>query len=715
MKKPLRTGSPWTGSLSPGRAACACLAGLLAWSCPIEARQTGGSDARSRTAPAQTRTCETPGPLLVESILYRTHALYVYVPATTHDFTLGLKWRNSGAFVQKAARFRLFSPDGQEIEIQPGAPETWSAHPIPTRGVWGIWQLRVEAGQPAPQPGVKSPLDAKSSARTVFSVRTTGDVDLFVRPNAGVGYRGALPFTVWQEGSTERHRFVVQVPRLKRLRLNFRLPEGTFPYGVPIQVEVQPPDGVQFEQRWAGMTRARQYEYEFWRLEYLELTSENLEGRWTVTMNNVSAGYRIGCEQGLPFIFSDSPLIPPATPVRVRTLDAATGAGIAARLEVSSPQTVRARYWGMAAMELPQVAYTTREGVGDLLLMPGPDYTVKASRGPAYEPASLALRVGRETSIELSARTRLPPGWYSGDDHIHTVYSDGSSTPLEVVQAALAEGLDWITVTDHSSGPDNTHAKRAHEEASQAGKELGLLVIPGEEFTSGDVYHANVINGMVELKSDVGFKEVIDAVRGKSSDRHPITVKWNHPGNGAGVPVSDLQQLPLIEMRLRDAGNSDTMQLWWRLLNQGVRVFAESSSDSHSASATPLGDHRTYVHLGAEPLTAGNVVRALAAGRGFVSRGPLLFLKVNGALPGSTAHASSGALELEVEVASRVPLARVEIVRGGSVVHTLDLKGQRTFSTRSSLPGAQGWYLARVIGEGASSSILAMTNPVFVE
>lgn len=158
-----------------------------------------------------------------------------------------------------------------------------------------------------------------------------------------------------------------------------------------------------------------------------------------------------------------------------------------------------------------------------------------------------------------------------------------------MVGAALGEGLDWITLTDHSLGPDNTHAKRAYEEAREAAKDTGLLVMPGEEFTAGNRYHANVINGMIELTREASLEEVVDAVLAKDTDQHPITVKWNHPGNGEGVPESHLKRLPLLELRMGDLGKSDAIQLWGKLLNEGIRVFAESSSDSHSVSTNRLG------------------------------------------------------------------------------------------------------------------------------
>ncbi len=51
------------------------------------------------------------------------------------------------------------------------------------------------------------------------------------------------------------------------------------------------------------------------------------------------------------------------------------------------------------------------------------------------------------------------PGWYRGDTHLHSLYTQNSAEiglPLEATkQAAKLIGLDWITTTDHTSDFDN--------------------------------------------------------------------------------------------------------------------------------------------------------------------------------------------------------------------------------------------------------------------
>jgi 3',5'-nucleoside bisphosphate phosphatase len=63
------------------------------------------------------------------------------------------------------------------------------------------------------------------------------------------------------------------------------------------------------------------------------------------------------------------------------------------------------------------------------------------------------------------------------DLHTHTVESDGTFTPSEVVNLARDRGLDAIAITDH----DTTSGLG---QAARAGEEAGVAVIPGIEFSA---------------------------------------------------------------------------------------------------------------------------------------------------------------------------------------------------------------------------------------
>lgn len=60
------------------------------------------------------------------------------------------------------------------------------------------------------------------------------------------------------------------------------------------------------------------------------------------------------------------------------------------------------------------------------------------------------------------------------DLHAHTIHSDGTLTPRELVRLARELGLTAVAVTDHDSID-------GHEEALDAGHDLGIEVVPGVE------------------------------------------------------------------------------------------------------------------------------------------------------------------------------------------------------------------------------------------
>ncbi|MCF8354227.1 MAG: PHP domain-containing protein, partial [Melioribacteraceae bacterium] len=67
------------------------------------------------------------------------------------------------------------------------------------------------------------------------------------------------------------------------------------------------------------------------------------------------------------------------------------------------------------------------------------------------------------------------PGY--ADLHMHSNHSDGALTPTELLYKAYDAGLEIISLTDH----DNVNGL---DEAIEAGKKLGIEVIPGLEISS---------------------------------------------------------------------------------------------------------------------------------------------------------------------------------------------------------------------------------------
>lgn len=87
------------------------------------------------------------------------------------------------------------------------------------------------------------------------------------------------------------------------------------------------------------------------------------------------------------------------------------------------------------------------------------------------------------------------------DLHIHTNFSDGRSSPAQVLSAAISKGMSGICITDHNN-------IQGALEAAKISSDKNILVIPGIEIASksGDVLGINIkkiIPGHLSLEETV--------------------------------------------------------------------------------------------------------------------------------------------------------------------------------------------------------------------
>ncbi|MBD1372830.1 DNA polymerase/3'-5' exonuclease PolX [Hazenella sp. IB182357] len=94
--------------------------------------------------------------------------------------------------------------------------------------------------------------------------------------------------------------------------------------------------------------------------------------------------------------------------------------------------------------------------------------------------------------IEAAEKKKLPhlieQAEIRGDIHMHTVYSDGNDSVMDMARAALAKGYEYIAITDHSrslrvaSGLSIDELKEQWEEIDRVNEALeGITVLKGTE------------------------------------------------------------------------------------------------------------------------------------------------------------------------------------------------------------------------------------------
>ena len=117
------------------------------------------------------------------------------------------------------------------------------------------------------------------------------------------------------------------------------------------------------------------------------------------------------------------------------------------------------------------------------------DYTVWASRGFEWEPASLELSLVADQSLDWQPeliRAYETPGWVAADFHLHSEWSPDSDVPLrQRILACVCEGIEYAVATDHDVITDYAPF------VADALKPL-IQVAIGLEVTTPKIGHLNV-------------------------------------------------------------------------------------------------------------------------------------------------------------------------------------------------------------------------------
>lgn len=167
--------------------------------------------------------------------------------------------------------------------------------------------------------------------------------------------------------------------------------------------------------------------------------------------------------------------------------------------------------------------------------------------------------------------------------HTHTLHSDGGFTPRELVESAKKHGYYGIALTDHNttSGCD---------EAVECGKRLGVLVIPGIEWTT--FYgHVVVLGGKSQVDwRSITRSNVVDKIREAQAAgdvvgiAHPYRVGYPVCTGGRNTfPVDIFEHLDFYEVisgEIEDETNRRAQEEY-RLINERYGISAVYGRDWH--------------------------------------------------------------------------------------------------------------------------------------
>ena len=292
-------------------------------------------------------------------------------------------------------------------------------------------------------------------------------------------------------------------------------------------------------------------------------------------------------------------------------------------------------------------------------------------------------------------------GWLRGDLHCHTLFSDGDSWPVEMLEAASAAGLDFLGVTDHNNV--------AHHAAYGPGGRGGEpLVIPGVEVTTyGGHWNAWGTDRWWEFR-DPESSAVERTMRAAMASGAVVSIchpkpfgpPWEYSNEG-GFDAIEVWNGPWAQL------NSASLAHWDGLLRRGVRCAAVGGSDTHylrrrdvaARHQDSIGTPTTWVEAEA---TVGSILAALRDGRSFVSespRGPQIYLDAD--------PARIGRISIEVRDAEN---ARVEVITAAGRIASRPAADD---SLVFDVPGDARFVRAQLVAE--NGDLRALTNPLWME
>ncbi|MDM7940383.1 MAG: PHP domain-containing protein [Methanothrix sp.] len=183
------------------------------------------------------------------------------------------------------------------------------------------------------------------------------------------------------------------------------------------------------------------------------------------------------------------------------------------------------------------------------------------------------------------------------DLHIHSNYSDGRASVVEIINAAVRRGLDGIALTDHDNMRGIPAARRYIKE-----QKLELILVPGVEVTTSEG-HLLILGVEEPPKRKLSPEETIEAAHalgGIADVPHPY-----HPFRNAIGRIPDVDAVEVYNSKhLFGLANG---RAWVEARRRHMPMVA--GSDSHFAETVGLG----VTEIDAEDVDG--VLDAIRAGR----------------------------------------------------------------------------------------------------
>ena len=444
----------------------------------------------------------------------------------------------------------------------------------------------------------------------------------------------------------------------------------------------------------------------------------------------------------------------PSRILAVRVIDE-SGSGIPARVYLSD--SVDAAWPSGARVRRDEHGRAFFHTNGEFEARVSGETKIVVQRGTEYEPVELVATAGAGRREELTAHLRrwsnlAQEGWRSGDVHVHLHYGgEYLLTPEDASLAQRAEDVHFMNMMVANQGSGFVHDEELFEGRPHQLSTADHILRWGEEYRNNFYGHL-CMYGITGLVPPIysGFRQSehphdMPALADGADRCHAVagTLSYAHPMGGsidldrvfARVRTVEAKELPVdaalgkvdaVDLMSYPSSYLDTADLWYRLLNCGLRLPATAGTDTFMNTvdsgvfSNPPAGNRVFVKIEGD-FTTESWCEGVRRGRTFVTNGPALRLSVNELGIGDEIKAQPGdVLEVEAEAHSFAPMERIELIVNGEVAATsnADEGGRRAHLSERVTVNESSWFAFRALGPPGrlvlGGDLFAHTSPVYV-
>lgn len=219
--------------------------------------------------------------------------------------------------------------------------------------------------------------------------------------------------------------------------------------------------------------------------------------------------------------------------------------------------------------------------------------------------------------------------WFKGNLHTHTIFSDGDSSPEDVISWYKRHGYQFLAITDHNTITNPQNYRYMCDES--------FILIAGNEISDraeGKPVHLLALGLHDASLSPAGGQSILQTLQNnvtaiRSAGAVPVICHPNFGWAFGAEEMLPLRDVTLFEVlnahpsvnNLGGGGRPGTEVIWDTLLTKDRIFYGVGTDDMHRLASYP---GKSWVMVRAAELTERAVLDSLEKGRFYVSTGVTL-------------------------------------------------------------------------------------------